>query len=75
MIRDFKNFNLESRIRDFKLLPLNLVYAIDIHDEQVRFLNQLILQRIHEHAPLRKTKLSRPPVPWMKSKTITKLES
>ena len=54
MIRDFKNFNPEKYITDFKLLPLNLFYAIDDPDEQVSFLNQFILQCIDDHAPLKK---------------------
>ena len=43
MICDFKNFNLQSYIIDFKLVPLDLVYAADESDEQISFLNQLIL--------------------------------
>ena len=72
MIRDFKNFNPEKYITDFKLLPLNLFYAIDDPDEQVSFLNQFILQCIDDHAPLKKTKLTRPPATWMKSEIVTK---
>ena len=43
MICYFKNFNLQSYVTDFKLVPLDLVYATDESDEQVSFLNQLIL--------------------------------
>ena len=38
-------------------------------------MNQLILQYIDEHAPLKKIKLTRPPAPWKKSGTITKLKA
>lgn len=42
IIRDFKNFNLESFISDFIFLPLKLAYGISDLDEQVSFLNPLI---------------------------------
>lgn len=42
IIRDFKNFNLESFISDFIFLPLKLAYGIYDLDEQVSFLNPLI---------------------------------
>ena len=75
VICDFKNFNLESYISDFKLVPLNLVYAIDDPDEQVSFFNQLILQCINERVPLMETKQTQPPAPRMKFKTIAKLKA
>ena len=50
MIGGFNNFNLEKYI---KLLPVNLVYAIDDPDEEIRFFNQLV-QCIEEHAAIKK---------------------
>ena len=75
MICDFKNSNLQSYIIDFKLVPLDLVYATDESDEQISFLNQLILKCIDEHTSLKKTKPTRLSEPWMKSKNNHKIES
>ena len=74
MIRDFKNFELENCIKNFETLPLSLVYASDDSDDQVSILNDLILC-INKHAPLKRTKITRPPAPWNKLVSIKYLQS
>ena len=75
MIRNFKNFELENYIKNFETLPLSLVHASDDPDDQVSILNDLILQCINKHAPLKRTKITRPLATWMKSVSIKYLQS
>ena len=75
MICGFTNFELENYIKDFERLPLSLVYVSDDPDDQVSFLNNLILQCINKHAPLKRTKITHLPAPWMKSVSIKYLQS
>ena len=65
-IRNEKNFNADAFIEDFEQLPLSIVYSTDDPDMQVDLLSSLIRECIDRHAPLKHTKLTRPPAPWMK---------
>ena len=65
-IRDEKNFNADAFIEDFEQLPLSIVYSTEDPDMQVDLLSSLIRECIDRHAPLKHTKLTRPPTPWMK---------
>ena len=69
-----KNFELETYINDFKTLPFSTVYSFNETDDQLDTLNKLILSVIDKHAPLVKTKFTRPPAPWMKDIKINKLQ-
>ena len=73
-IRNLKNFELEKYVQDFRALPISLVYSFDDPNDQLDTLNKLILNAINEHAPLTKTKFTRPPAPWMKDFEINKLQ-
>ena len=59
-IRSLKTFEIQKYFQDFKVLPISLVYSFD---DQLDTLNKLILNAINEHAPLMKTKFTRPPAP------------
>ena len=65
-IRNLKNFELEKYVQDFKALPISLVNSLDDPNDQLDTLIKPILNVINEHAPLMKTKFTRPPAPWMK---------
>ena len=69
-----KHFDLETYINDFKTLPLGTVYSFNETDDQLETLNKLILSEIDKHAPLVKTKFTRPPAPWMKDIKINTLQ-
>ena len=73
-IRNLKHFDLETYINDFKTLPFSTVYSFDETDDQLDTLNKLILSVIDKHAPLVKTKFTRPPAPWMKDIKINTLQ-
>ena len=73
-IRNLKHFDLETYINDFKALPFATVYSFnEIHD-QPDTLNKLFLSVIDKHAPLIKTKFTRPTAPWLKDIKINKLQ-
>ena len=61
-IRNMKNFNL----KDFSTLPFSTVYSFDNSDDQLAMLSKLILDCIDRHAPLKRTKFTRLPAPWLK---------
>ena len=69
-----KHFNLDTYINDFKTLPFATVYSFNETDDQLDTLNKLIVSVIDKHAPLFKTKFTRPPVPWMKDIKINNLQ-
>ena len=73
-IRNLKHFNLETYINDFKALTFATVYSFNGTDGQLDTLNKLILSVIDKHAPLVKTKFTRPPAPWMKDIKINNLQ-
>ena len=73
-IRNLKYFDLETYINGFKALTFTTVYSFNETDDQLDTLNKLILSVIDKHAPLAKTKFTRPPAPWMKDIKINKLQ-
>ena len=62
-----KNFSTKEYYTDFSTLPFSTVYSFDNPYDQLAMLNKLILDCIDRHAPLRRTKFTRPRVPWMKN--------
>ena len=61
-----KNFNTKQYYTDFSTLRLSTVYSFDTPENQLAMLNKLILDCIDHHAPLKRTKFTIPPAPWMK---------
>ena len=62
-VRDEKNLDMNKHILDFKQLPTRLVYAFDDPDDKISVLNKLVNHCVFEHAPIKRTKFTRPPVP------------
>ena len=73
-VGDEKSFNLENYINDFSQLPLSTMYSSDDPDVQVETLNKLITDCLSRHAPIKRTKFTRPPAPWMKTLNIINLQ-
>ena len=73
-IRNMKNFNTKEYYTDFSTLPFSTVYSFDNPDDQLAVLNKLILDCIDRHAPLKRTKFTRPPASWMKQLDIIELQ-
>ena len=73
-IRGMKNFKEESFVEDFSTLPMSIISCSDDPYEQLESLNSLILECIERHAPLKRIRVTRPPVPWMKCPYIKDLQ-
>ena len=74
-VRDEKNVDMNKYILDFKQLPTRLVYAFDEPDDKISVLNKLVNQCISEHAPIKRTKFTRPPARWLKDPEICKAKN
>ena len=70
LIRNQKNLNINNYINDFSQLPLNLVYSFDDPNEQIEIFNDIVTSCMDSHAPVTRTKFTRPPAPWMKDQEI-----
>ena len=57
-IRSEKDIDINSYVSDFRELPLNLVYAFDEPDDQVKILNKLVLDCIEKHVPIKRARLT-----------------
>lgn len=55
----------DTFVRDFSKVSFEDVYTLDDPDEQVDTLNAIITPGLDKHASLKRTKLTRPPAPWM----------
>ena len=69
-----KHCDLETCINGFKTLPFATAYSFNETDDQLDTLNKLIFSVIDKHAPLFKTKFTRPPALCMKDIKINKLQ-
>ncbi|XP_048583248.1 uncharacterized protein LOC125562941 [Nematostella vectensis] len=73
-IRDERNFDKHAITNDIKQLPLSIVYSTRDPEMQLEMLNTLLRECIDRHAPLKRTKVTRPPAPWLKELDIQKLQ-
>ena len=73
-IRNLKNFDESSFIEDFKTLPFTASFGVSDPDEKLEILSSLIKECIDRHAPLKLTKVTRPPAPWLKDPAIAELK-
>ena len=74
-IRHEKNFREEDFIADFKTLPLSSVYGVSDPEDKIHIMNSLIKECIDRNAPLKRTKITRPPAPWLKDPDIVKAKA
>ncbi|XP_048590336.1 uncharacterized protein LOC5519158 [Nematostella vectensis] len=73
-IRDERNFDEHAFTNDIEQLPLSIVYSTSDPEMQLEMLNTLLRECIDRHAPLKRTKVTRPPSPWLKELDIQKLQ-
>ena len=69
-----KNFNTKEYYTDLSTLPFSTVCSFDNPDDQLAKLSKLIFNCIDRHAPLKRTKFTRPSVPLMKQLHIIELQ-
>ena len=71
--RNMKNFTKEY-YTDFSTVPFSTVYSCDNPDDHLVMLNKLTLNCTDCHAPLKRTKFTRPPAPWTNQLDIIELQ-
>ena len=69
-----ENFNIKEYYSDFDILLFSTVYSFDNPIDQLAVLSKLILDCVDCHTPLKKTKFTRLPAPWMKQLDIIELQ-
>lgn len=73
-IRNEKKLSIKDYVKDFSMLPLSLIYSTDEPDDMVDILSRFMTECIDSHAPLKRTKVTRPPAPWLKHLDIMSLQ-
>lgn len=56
-------------------VPFNVVYGVDDPSEKLDIFNSLFKSCWDKHAPLRRTKITRPPASWLNKEDIRKLQA
>ena len=69
-----KNFNESCFIDDCKTVPIAASFGVSDPDEKLEIFSSLIKECIDRHAPLKLTKVTRPPAPWFKGPAIAELK-
>ena len=73
-LRNEKQSDKQAFNEDLKATPFNLVYSVEDPDEKLEIFNSLLRTCVDKHAPLWKTKITRPPAPWLHKENIRKLQ-
>ena len=63
-----------SFIDDFKTLPFAASFGVSDLDDKLKILGSFIKECIDRNAPLKLTKVTRPPAPWLKDPAIAELK-
>ena len=69
-IRNEKHLDMNAYLKDVSQIPFSILYGLDDPNEKLSIFNELILNCINEHAPITRTKFTRPPAPWMRDPTV-----
>ena len=75
MIRKKRGFKEEKFVRDFTSLLFSVIQATDDSEEKLEMFTTLITDCIERHAPLTRTKVTRPPAPWLHDEEIVDLQN
>ena len=73
-IRNEKSLNVKNFTLDFSRLPFNLVYAVSDPNDKLEIFNDLVQKCLDQHASRTRTRVTRPPAPWMKDLNIQRLQ-
>jgi len=75
LLRNEKRFDESAFKKELSSVPFNVVYSIDDPNEKVDIFNSLFKSCLDKHAPLRRTRITRPPAPWLNKEDIRKLQN
>ena len=74
-IQNERGFKKEEFIREFTSLPFSIIQVADDPKEKLEMFTNLITECIERHAPLKCTKITRPPAPWLQEEEIKSLQN
>ena len=75
MIQNERGFKKEEFVREFTSLPFSIIHVADDSEEKLEMFTNLITECIERHAPLKRTKITRPPAPWLQEEEIKSLQN
>ena len=73
-LRDEKRFDETGFKEELSGAPLNVVYSLDDPNEKLDIFHSLFKSCLDKHALLRRTKITRPPGPWLNKEDIRKFQ-
>ena len=73
-IQNEKSLNVKNFTLDFSRLPFKLVYAVSDPNDKLEIFNDLVQKCLNKDAPRTRTRVTRPPAPWMKDLNIRQLQ-
>ena len=73
-IRNTKTFDKTAFINDFQTIPFAVAKSFDDPDDQLHIINKLVNECLEQHCPLIRTRVTRPPAPWMRTTNIENLK-
>ena len=59
---------------DFQTIPFAVAESFDDPDDQLHIINKLVNECLERHCPLIRTRVTRPPAPWMRTPNIENLK-
>ena len=71
-IRNTTTFDKTAFINDFQTIPFAVAESYDDPDDQLHIINNLFNKCLERHCPLIRTRVTRPPAPWMRTPNIEK---
>ena len=73
-IRNTRTFDRSAFINDFQTIPFVVAESFDDPDDQLQTINKLFNECLERHCPLIRTRVTRPPAPWMRTPNIENLK-
>jgi len=73
--RELNKIDNDALLADAASLPWHLTNLFPSVDDQLSYLNSLILQLYSVHAPIKRKRVSRPPTPWITDELLNLMAS
>ena len=70
LTRNEKRFSETAFTDNFAALPFEIVYAFDDPNDKIATFDHLVTECLNRHAPQKRTKVTRPLVPWLNYPSI-----
>jgi len=63
--RDFKPNRIDNFLKEGMYIPWHLIYNETNLDKKLEIFNNLLLEHINQHFPIKTARVTRPPAPWI----------